>query len=221
MLKYLLQTVDIWRSATAQGSDAILHVGYASTRREPGDCNPGWFPTDSTVILGLEARTGALPPTTTLAEWRIFVPHEYIRRANKTLLVIASKREQAGLHSMKRDALTRIKVNDLPVDMVGVWTPPPSGADFWYRQYNQIKLPNVDVLEDCGNIYVWSVDRSHLLEDRKHQIVSVEMDPELNWDIDLVGLLLRVPTRHAHPALWALALAVVSAILGALMAKLI
>ena len=183
-----LRTTVVW------GSQGHMIEGIGATRREPGKCDLGWLPDESTMIVGGDAADRASGDDRgSRAEWMMCVDERTVANATGGYLVIACTRIQGGLHTQNHGALARLYFNDGELDVIGLKDKPAGHTDFFHRP--TVPGPRQGwpwPLDGCGTIYSWSFDRRRLKKGQA-QGVRVTLDAGVGWDIDYVGLVLIEP----------------------------
>lgn len=201
---------------TAMGSQAVIDSGTGSTARNPGSCNRGWFVGDTTIILGAgNADTGA-----TVARWQLLVAPALIRQCEGGYLVICCERTHGGLHTAREGAVARVGINGHNRDLIGLKDRPAGHTDYFHRLSNPPHLPSVWPISGCATVYSWPVDRGHLV-DSGTQVITVELEKDVSWDIDYVSLLISHTSYHVREACKQVVYVVLGVVLGAIAAVLV
>lgn len=199
------------------GSNAFIESGWGETQSSPFG-GKGWIAGESTVILGI-GPADQPKPEKTVALWYISVERDAIQRMVSGSLIIACKRPQGGLHTSERGALARIHLNGKQCDLVGLKSIPDGHTDYFHR-VPVPQIPNRRPFNQCGTVYTWPVDRDQL-KDGDPQVVRIELDREVCWDIDYVALVLSVESRRLRPGIKELLVLLLGAILGALASRIL
>ncbi len=178
-------------TTTALGSSRNLRSGIDSTKDRPGNCDPGWFPGDGTVILGGDTVDRALAKSHRVsAEWIINIAQNELKRTTGGYLVVGCQRSQGGLHSKKHGAEARIFLNDQQLDTIRLKVIPANHTDYFHRL--NIQAPSQGwpwPFSACGTLYAWPIASPVLLKSCLQKVV-IEIDGNVGWDIDYVGLVL-------------------------------
>jgi hypothetical protein len=182
----------------ANGADAHLVKGYSATRSAPGRCNPDWFASDQTIVLGLEARQECQVAETTEVEWWLLIPNDLVRKASETRLIVACQRRTGGLHTKQKNARARILLNGKAVEIFSLNSKPEGHDDYFCRQ----PVPHDCNVPPCDTVYHWHFSPGLLRKGKQlhagiAQNVRLELDPEINWDIDYVGFAIKT-TRWTY-----------------------
>jgi hypothetical protein len=215
----LTQKASEWVSSVVPGSTAKVNSGYAATSASPNRCNPGWFPSQSTIIFGLEARPLPNdPPNPTAAEWRVPLPTTRQKPQNGACLIIACVRSQGGLHSETFGPRARVVLNGRTIDDIGLKDAHvPGHHDNFFPSSSNPVFTNGD-LDACGTVYRWRLDPELLKFSNHEQIVAVHIDPGISWDIDFVGIAFLVDRRCLCPWVQNVIYSILGAVVGALLA---
>jgi hypothetical protein len=203
------------------GSQAKVEKGVAFTRRNPGDCRMDWFAGNSTAILGLAREPNsehAGPPT--IAIWEMALDPELVARTRSGYLVIACERVFGGLHTQERGAIARVYLNDESRDVIGLKSVRPGHSDYFHRVAVTPEIRSIWPISTCQTVYWWPIHKHHLVSSG-HQIVRVEIDGNVAWDIDYVTLVLEVTSRTFRLSGKELLYILIAALLGALIARVL
>ena len=201
---------------TVPGSQAEIETGAGSTARNPGTCNPGWFVGGTTIILGAgNADTGPA-----IARWHLLVEPALIRQCEAGYLVICCERPHGGLHTARKGALVRVAINGQNRDLIGLKDKPAGHTDYFHRIPKPPQLPSVWPVSGCATVYSWPVDGRHLA-DSGTQVVTVELEKDVSWDIDYVSLLISHTSYHVREPCKQVVYVLLGVVLAAIAAVLV
>ena len=198
------------------GSQAVIDSGTGSTARSPGNCNPGWFVGESTVILGANSRGNEL----TVARWQVALEPSLIDACEAGRLVICCERTHGGLHTRRKGALASVLINGHNRDLVALKDVPAGHTDFFHRPPNSPQLPHVWPLSGCATVYSWPVDGRHLVTSGLQE-VRVEVEKDVSWDIDYVCIVVSRRTRQLRDACKQVIYILLGVVLGAVATLLV
>jgi len=204
--------IPTWTEFRMVGSRAILEEGYAATKKSPKTCNESWFSSDATVILGLAAKLDSEEPKPTRAKWLIPLPKKAVSRIKDAVLAIVCARRFGGLHSKRQHARVSVQFNGQPVDVFELKSKAEGHHDYFHRDISP-NLPADSSLSKYKTIYTWALSPGTFQRGADGrllaiQTVSVDIDSDVNWDIDEVGLLVM---RHALPVrVWVITILLVA-----------
>ncbi len=209
MLDFLFRSETRHISIKVNGSTGHYLGGRMATKRSAGNVNPAWFAGDHSVILGWADPNKKLEASS--AEWLLPVDQATVKAAEGGVLIVACERLHGGLHrNQVNPALDetdfKIFFNNSEKDGSRLLVKPPGYTDYFHR------VPDDDVKELlklidassiwpvplCRTIYSWPINKDGL-EIGKHQVVKIELAPQVLWDIDYVVLVLRKPKKELHP----------------------
>lgn len=187
-------TTHEWGWFSVTGSQFTLEGGTAGTLARPNGFPPATFPSQSTVILGAASTHLMHMLAKTSALWSIGVPREYIASYGCGFLMISAIRQFAGLHSKVYDSKAEVALNGSVVDYFGLRLRPEQHSDYFHRP-ELPKLPLPQEIRDCRTVYCWPVIREKLAT-RDTQEIRITIDQYVRWDIDHVGLLIKMLKPH-------------------------
>lgn len=198
------------------GSQAIIEKGVAATRNNPIGCNDRWFADSSTIILGADDADRKGLHVGTVATWHIPVNPKLIKKIKSGFLLIACERPQGGLHTNEYGATAKVEINGNNRDLIGLKDIPAGHTDYFHRVPTP-KIPDFWPISGCGTIYAWPVHTAQL-NNTGNQLVRVEIEPNVSWDIDYVVLALSTDVSFFQLPGWfeKLLFALLGAILGAI-----
>lgn len=208
LFKRLLRTIN----AYTDGSKTETLNGYAATKLNPRDFDIHYFSSDSTLILG--SRLGA-----TEATWEIDLKKKDVSAIESGFLAIGCVRIHGGLHSRKRSTSARIYLNDHPRDQITLKAGAEGHTDYFHRPLLP-EFPLLWPISACSTLYAWAVDTRHLRE-ASSQIVRLELDRHVTWDIDHLALVLFSSKRELRDGVKEILLLIAGAFLGAIAALLL
>lgn len=110
-------------------------------------------------------------------------------------LVIACRRRFGGLHSKYKNGHATVWLNNKSVDRVNLRQKAEGHSDWFHRAPLPVDLPQLEPYQNCQTIYAWPITQEHLVN-RAYQEVSVEIGPNVNWDIDYIGIAYRARDHH-------------------------
>jgi HNH endonuclease len=179
-----------WRAFQVPGSSFKLQYGIASTIENLNHCSKNWFSGNFTAILGAGAAvTKKRIDQKTLASWQIELTKYWEDNFKKGYVIIGCLRYFGGLHSDEYGAHVAIYFNDKPMDEFSLMITPENHTDHFHRIPIPGQLSDIDIwpLSTCQTIYAWPIQKHNLVKD-DFQIVSVEIDENVSWDIDYVAI---------------------------------
>ena len=203
------------------GSQATIEKGAGATRNTPLGCDDRWFADSSTIILGADEADQKRHNNSTVANWYIPIEPDLIKKVKSGFLIIACERPQGGLHTQEYGATAKVDINGHNRDIIGLKDIPAGHTDYFHRVPTP-KIPEVWPIIGCGTVYAWPIHPKHLNE-TGNQVVRVEIDPHVSWDIDYVMLALYRDVSFFHVPRWLekIIYALIGAILGAIAKKII
>lgn len=206
-------------SRFAYGSQVQIERGIASTLLHPHDCNIGWFAGESTVILGAGHLSDDQANDITVAKWHIPIEPGILACIQSGFLVIACERRQGGLHTRVYGAQAKVNLNGYGRDIIGLKRKPNEHTDYFHRVPTP-KLPDIWPISGCGTVYAWPVHKDHLVAGGT-QVVQLEIDRGVSWDIDYVMLVLNIVESISEIPNWVqqIIYLIIGAIVGALAVK--
>lgn len=177
----------------ANGSEATIETGVASSRAEPNGNYEAWFPDDSTIALGVGKDVHGAH---TRATWRLDFDAGTENAIEDAFLIIACARPQGGVHTQREGALVHIELNGHKRDIIGLKDISADHTDYFHRPPLP-RIPEFWPISGCGTIYAWPFQRNHL-SPTGTQSVAVEIEDDIVWDIDYVALCCTKPDPESR-----------------------
>ncbi|HYC51615.1 MAG TPA: toll/interleukin-1 receptor domain-containing protein [Gemmatimonadaceae bacterium] len=178
------------RTLAVNGSERTVLRGAATTRAASVDCPDYWFSGDSTTILGACDRAAEVGSGHTEVEWVLPIDAHTAIHADSGHLVVGSRRYFGGLHSARKGARVDIWLNDRRIDGFGLFVQPEHHRDYFHR-VPSMGVVSVPPFADCETVYAWPVRSEHLHGASSHRL-RIRLDEDARWDIDHIGLQLRI-----------------------------
>jgi len=189
----------------------MVEKGVGWTAGNPGPCNPGWFVGDTTTILGADdADHGS-----TVARWQVLVDPAAVEKCESGYLVICCERTHGGLHTRRKGAAARVSLNGHNRDLIGLKDRPAGHTDFFHRLPDPPQFPRVWPVSGCATVYSWPVDKRHLAT-LGTQVVEVELEKDVAWDIDYVCLIISRTSYRVREACKQIGYVLLGVVLGAI-----
>jgi TIR domain len=186
-----------WWLHTAVGTDLALLRGIAGTADAPHGHFPEGFPLPTTVILGDSGKHDPRnPEPNTTARWQLPAPlDEKEVESSGSQLIISCLRRYGGLHSPVFDDRAVILLNGNVIDGFELKEKPEGHQDYFHLQtYPDVPCP--PPFSQCHTIYTWPIPSGHLRLPGEQEL-TLRIDRDAKWDIDYIGLLLKLSTpRH-------------------------
>lgn len=168
---------------TVPGSACHVISGVASTLKIPNACSSGWFSGPDTVILGTGGGSNYCEETTKVS-WTL--PTGNLDLSRRWYLFIGCIRFFGGLHASRRGARVKISINHWYIDDFSLMVVPEHHSDFFHRIPTPI-LPEEWPVCECLTRYAWPILKDRVVDGK--QVVAVEIDADVSWDIDYIALL--------------------------------
>lgn len=201
--------------SVVSGSDATLHSGLAGTSKSPGDFDHRIFVSDGTLVLGTKKGSGGR----TIAEWKLPLDAATAQGVENGYLIIAAQRTHAGLHALTPKHVAEIFFNGHRKDRIKLLDIPKGHTDYFHRPARERSFDTWP-FAGCETVYAWPVSKDELYAGLE-QTVRVELDEKIMWDVDYVGLLLHQKKKVLSGSLFAILVALVGAIAGAVATMLL
>lgn len=211
MQSILFQAYEDVTCEKVRGSDRTVEKGVGWTVGNPGTCNPGWFVGETTTILGAENPEYG----STIARWQLLMDPAVVGKCESGHLVISCERTHGGLHTRRWGAAARVSLNGHNRDLIGLKDIAAGHADFFHRLPDPPKLPPVWPVSGCATVYSWPVDKRHLVTSGS-QVVEIELDKDVAWDIDYVCLIISRTSYQLREAWKQIGYVLIGVVLGAI-----
>lgn len=207
MLNFLYETETEPHQWVLPGSQAASVDGFAATRRNPRDFDPGFFNSSSTLILGSREGPSA-------AQWEFHIDSSSVRDAQGGYLVVACERVHGGLHTKEYEKAARILFNRRQKDYIRLKAVADQHTDYFHRPVGP-DLPKVWPISFCATVYAWPLSKEDFVSGQS-QTVGITLDSHVLWDIDYVGVVINRSRRKLREGVKEVIFLIIGAILGAL-----
>jgi hypothetical protein len=184
-----------WSALTKSGADYELRTGPAGTSAAPGVHRRQFYPSPGTLILGADRADNHNVACAATANWLLPVPPKRLQTLEPTFVAIGAIRQYGGLHSRIYDASANILLNGVPLDRIGLRVQSEGHSDYFHRPPLTAGFPEIEPFASCATLYTWKVQAPHWSPSVVGQRISLELDPEVVWDIDHIGLIYAAPSR--------------------------
>jgi hypothetical protein len=206
MLSFLYETETEPYQWVLPGSQAASIEGFAATRQSPRDFDPGFFNTNSTLILG--SREG---PSAAL--WEFHIDSSSFSDAQSGYLVVACERVHGGLHTKEYGKAAQILFNQRQKDYIRLKAVADQHIDYFHRPIVP-DLPKLWPISFCATVYAWPLNKEDFVPGQS-QTVAINLDSRVLWDIDYVGVVINRSKRKLREGVKEVIFLILGAILGA------
>lgn len=182
-----------WAVSLAYGASCEIERGIVGTQASPGRHRLEFYSGKTTAIVGADegVETGEI----CRASWVLPTRPSALAGAKRVFVVLACIRYFGGLHSRTYDASANVLLNGYAIDRVNLRVRPETHSDYFHRVPLPTDLPRLNPIVECSTVYAWPVQRHHLNLHSTSQRVTIELDPDVSWDIDYIGLVHQAPHR--------------------------
>ena len=184
-----------WAASVVGGSSYKLGAGHAGTQLAPGSHRPEFYSGDTTVIIGVDSSAPSGRPKASKVSWLIPTSRPLLASNKRSFLAVGCRRYFGGLHSRTYDRGANIFLNGSAIERINLRIRPDLHSDYFHRMPLPEQFPDIGPFSECSTVYAWAIPTRRLNSHTTYQQVTIELEPNVTWDVDYVGLLYQAPHR--------------------------